>query len=84
MSRLLWGCGAIAIGLAMILFSFAQSRPVYEEDLPTNAFALFEEVPEYQLVFDATFSGVERSLQTGRLITTYDRSRPKGRQACPT
>jgi hypothetical protein len=68
----------------MIVLSFAQSRPVYEEDLPADEFALFEEVPEIQLVFDATFSGVQRSLRTGRLITTYDRSQPKGRQACPT
>lgn len=39
-------------------------------------------VGESELVADATFSGVE--LIDGKLQSTYDRSKPVGRQKCPT
>ncbi|MEW6747392.1 MAG: hypothetical protein AB1486_32070 [Planctomycetota bacterium] len=39
-------------------------------------------VSEFQLVEDTTFTGVTR--RDGRLYSTYDRSKPAGKRACPT
>ncbi len=41
-----------------------------------------ETITEIQLVEDATFAGV-RNLY-GRLVSTYDRSKPRGKRLCPT
>lgn len=41
-------------------------------------------ITERQLNADATFSGVESSRTTGKMLSTYDRSRPPGKRACPT
>jgi len=45
-------------------------------------FAPFETISEVQLVVDATFTGVVR--RDGGLYSTYDRSQPQGKRACPT
>ena len=84
MKRLLVGCVVVILSLAMIALSFARSFPVYEEDLSADEFAVYEDIPEYELTSDATFAGVRVSSLTGRFITTYDRSQPRGRKACPT
>ncbi len=41
-----------------------------------------ETISEIQLVEDATFAGVRRI--QGRLMSTYDRSKPRGKRLCPT
>lgn len=74
--------GVLSLGLMGA--SLMRRFPVYEEDVGEDAFVFFEEVSELTLVDDATFAGVIRSTRTGRLITTYDRSQPKSRPACPT
>jgi len=83
-TRLFSGCVAILAGLGLIAVSFVRAFPVYDEDLPADETAFYEEIGEFQLVEDSTFSGVRLSKLTGRLITTYDRTQPKGRPACPT
>lgn len=84
MRRLVFAVIVSIVALAMLAIGGSRKLPVYEEDVGTDEFAFFEEIPETTLVFDATFSGVKRSELTGRLISTYDRSQPRTRAACPT
>lgn len=84
MARLVVGCLVIAVGIGMIAFAWMRIVPVYEEDLSEDDFAVYEEIPEYVLVTDATFAGVFRSRTTGRLVTAYDRNQIQDRPACPT
>ncbi len=84
MARLVTGITVIVLGICAAAFSFTRSIPVYEEDLDADDFAVYEEISEYALVIDATFTGVFRSAKTGRLITAYDRSQIQDRPACPT
>jgi hypothetical protein len=82
--RLIAGMICLVAGLLLIAGSFSRGFPVYDDDLPSDQIALFEEIDELQLVTDSTFSGVRLSGTTGRLITTYNRNQPGGRAACPT
>lgn len=84
MKRVVWGVAVGIMGILLMSFSFSRGIPVFEKDLPPDEFALYEEIPEYHLVVDATFGGVFRSLLTDRLVSAYDRSRPRERAACPT
>jgi len=84
MKRFVVGSIVLVLSLACIGWSFARQFSVYEEDVGLDDFAFFEEIPERVLASDATFSGVFRSKVTGRLISDYDRSQPRGRTACPT
>ena len=84
MRRLMIGILVVVLSLGAIAYSFARKFPVYEEDLDPEEFAIYEEISEGDLVYDATSSGIFRSEKTGRLVSTYDRSQPRGRQACPT
>jgi hypothetical protein len=82
--RLIGGVIVALFSIGMLAAGLLHSVSVYEEDVPEGEFALFEDVREGNLVVDATFSGVVRSKLTGRLITTYDRTQPRDRKACPT
>ncbi|HNT33653.1 MAG TPA: hypothetical protein PKH07_01495 [bacterium] len=84
MRRLFVGVCVICLSLAAIGYSFSRQFEIYEEDLTQGEFAFFEGVSERILVSDATFGGVFISEKTGRFISTYDRSQPRGREACPT
>ncbi len=44
--------------------------------------APFDQISETQLAIDATFTGVIR--KEGGLYSTYDRSQPRSKRACPT
>ena len=84
MRRLVLACFWMVVGIVFIALSFRQGFAVYEEDLPESETAFYEVIDERALTEDATFGGVVLSALTDRLITTYDRSKPKGRPACPT
>jgi hypothetical protein len=84
MIRLAAGILCIILSASLLAVAGMRTLPVYEKDLPPDEFAYYQPVPEFELVEDATFAGVIRSEQTGRLITTYDRSKPRARAACPT
>ena len=84
MRRLLAGLFMILLSVGMIAVALNRSVPVYDEDVAEDDFAIYDDISEIDLTRDATFGGVIRSASTGRLITTYDRSQPVGRRACPT
>lgn len=84
MKRLVGGVIVALFSIGMLVAGLRHSVSVYEEDVPKDEFAFFERVRESDLVIDATFTGVVRSKLTDRLVTTYDRTVPRGRKACPT
>lgn len=84
MQRLIAGIICVIAGLLLIAGSISRAYPVYDQDLASDQISMYEEISEVQLVTDSTFSGVRVSEKTGRLITTYNRSQPGGRAACPT
>lgn len=84
MGRIVIAFMVFILSILSIGFAFTRDFAVYSEDVAEDVFAFYDEVQEPILVYDATFSGVFRSKKTGRLITTYDRSQPQGRVACPT
>ena len=57
---------------------------VYDDDEMSRQFGLFtfRTISEVQLTVDATFSGTVR--KDDKLFSTYDRSAPRGKKACPT
>ncbi len=74
---------AILIGaLALLLAGSIRTHKVYESDTEEFGLLTFYRINELQMVVDATFHGVAR--EDGRLYSTYDRSQPRGKSACPT
>ncbi len=53
-----------------------------EEDLELLGFLTFEPISDLQLIIDTTFTGVVR--KGDKLHSTYDRTKPRGKLACPT
>lgn len=84
MKRLTFGGVACILSAGMILFSLGREFRAYREDVPEDDLVFFDKISEATLVGDSTFAGVIRSELTGRLVSTYDRSQPRGRPACPT
>ena len=72
----------LAGALVLIGLGLARAHKVYVADSEEYGIRVFERIPDRQLVVDATFSGVLR--REGRLFSTYDRSRVRGKQTCPT
>lgn len=75
----------VLAALAMALTGFFRSYKVY--DKKDDAFAefgmlTFSRLNDRQLVEDATFTGVARVGE--KLFSTYDRTAPRGKKACPT
>lgn len=71
----------IAAFVLLILGIFC-TRKVYDAQTEAVGVVAFIKLSDRNLVVDATFTGVER--RNGRLYSTYDRSQPRGKQACPT
>ena len=86
--RLAGGAVALAAAGAMVLGGVLRTHEVCIQgaDELAREFELprppYEEISDAQLVIDATFSGVLR--RGANLYSTYDRSEPAGRRACPT
>jgi len=77
--------GAVAVAVAALAFiaaGRAREHRVYDPQGDDFGMAIFTRVSERELTADATFGGVAR--RDGRLYTTYDRSAPRGKRACPT
>ncbi len=55
---------------------------VYDADSDDWGLVTFTRLSDKDLVIDATFGGVTR--ESGKLYSTYDRSQPRTKRACPT
>jgi len=73
-----------ALALAAIAGGLHRFHTVYDKG--ASEFGIDDpiRISEKQLNADATFSGVESSRTTGKMLSTYDRSQPPGKRACPT
>ncbi len=75
----------IILGIVAATFLVAGSyreHKVYNKSEQEFGLRNYTDISEYQLVEDATFSGTIR--KWGELYSTYDRTAPKGKMACPT
>ncbi len=73
---------ALIVALALLIVGSVRQHKVYEADAEEFGLVAFQRITDRQLVIDATFSG---TLRKGlRLYSTYDRSKPRGKKACPT
>ena len=68
--------------LAFLVIGAILSHKIYNTDTDDFGMLTYRRISEQQIVIDATFHGVDR--RDGRLFTTYDRSKPRGKLACPT
>lgn len=84
LSRLLTGFFVCLAGLAMVFSTLYWEYRVYEPEAHRIGPAAFFRISQVALVVDSTFSGITRAATDGRLVSTYDRSQPQGRRACPT
>jgi hypothetical protein len=83
--RMRW-VGGVAAALALAAIAVGIGRTHVVHDKGAAEFGIDDpiRISEKQLNADATFSGVESSRAKGRLLSTYDRSQPPGKRACPT
>ncbi|HOH28571.1 MAG TPA: hypothetical protein PLC40_02755, partial [Candidatus Hydrogenedentes bacterium] len=72
----------LVMALLLLLAGGMRSYKVYDRSGEEFGLLTFTSVSDLDLVIDATFSGVER--KGDRLYTTYDRSEPRSKRACPT
>lgn len=72
----------LAAALLMLLDGAWREHRVYDPDTEEFGLLGFTRVTDRQMVVDATFGGVTR--RNARLYSTYDRSAPQGKRACPT
>lgn len=72
------------IALLLMLIGCFRSYKVYDQKDAFAEFGLvtFSRVSDRQLVEDATFTGTMRDGE--KLYSTYDRSAPRAKRACPT
>ena len=73
---------ALIIALFFLLLGNIRSHKVYDESIKEFGILPFHKISERDLVVDATFTGTIR--RGDKLFTTYDRSQPVGKRACPT
>lgn len=72
----------MAVAVLLLLAGAARTHRVYDENTEEFGLLSFTRISDAELVIDATFSGVER--KGDRFYSTYDRSEPRGKRACPT
>jgi hypothetical protein len=72
----------LIVALSLLLAGSIRTHKVYESDTEEFGLLTFYRINEFQMVVDATFHGVVR--EEDRLYSTYDRSQPRGKSACPT
>lgn len=72
----------LILAIALFLIGTVRSYKVYDREEVQTGIDAFYRVNERDLVVDATFTGVVR--EGDKLYSTYDRSQPVGRRACPT
>lgn len=79
--RILTLAGLI-VALALLLVGSLRFYRIYETDTEEFGILTFYKIGEPQMVVDATFHGVVRKGE--KFYSTYDRSKPRGKTACPT
>ena len=74
----------LAVAVAFLGVGAVYTHKVYDKGDEFAEFGLltFTKISDPQLVEDATFTGVARI--GAKLYSTYDRSLPRGKKACPT
>lgn len=72
----------VVVALVLLVLGSIRTHKVYESDTEEFGLLTFYRISEFQMVEDATFHGVAR--EEDRLYSTYDRSQPRGKSACPT
>jgi asparagine N-glycosylation enzyme membrane subunit Stt3 len=72
----------LIIALTFLVMGNVRSHKVYDPETAAAGIDAFYRINERQLVVDATFTG--DVLRDGKLFSTYDRTKPVGRRACPT
>ena len=78
-----WFWAAFALALVFLGIGLVRTHQVVKRVKGRRSLRPpMETITEYQLVEDATFAGVRRI--RGRLFSTYDRSKPRGKRLCPT
>jgi len=73
---------AVLAAVVLLGLGLRRNHKIYEPDAGQVGLAAFTFIGERQLVIDTTFSGVQR--RGHRLVSTYDRSAPRGKRTCPT
>jgi len=73
---------ALVAALALLVVGIVRGHKVYDADAEEIGLVAFHRISDRQLVIDATFGGVARRAE--KLYSTYDRTQPRGKQACPT
>ena len=72
----------LVVAIALLAVGAVRSHKVYDSVGEEFGILTFLRISDAQMVIDATFSGVLRKGE--RLYSTYDRTQPRGKQACPT
>ena len=72
----------LAAALALLAAGSSRKTKIYETGTDDFGIQAFTRVTERQMVVDSTFGGI--ALERGRLVSTYDRTAPAGKRACPT
>lgn len=75
--------GILVLAMLLLAGGMIRSHKVYETEATDFGINLYHRVSDRGLIIDATFSGVDRR-DDGLLYTTYDRSAPPVKRACPT
>lgn len=78
------GIVAAVLGLAAVAAGLQRTHVIFDKGAAEFGIDDPILILEKQLNADATFSGVESSRTNGRMISTYDRSLPPDKRACPT
>jgi hypothetical protein len=82
LNRKVIAAAVLIVALALLLAGSIRTHKVYESDTEEFGLLTFYRINEFQMVVDTTFHGVAR--EDDRLYSTYDRSQPRGKSACPT
>jgi len=72
----------LAVAVALLAVGVVRKRKVYDADAGEFGIMTYHRLRDWQLVIEATFTGVER--RNNKLYSTYDRNGPRGKRACPT
>jgi len=72
----------LAAAAGMLLIGSLGSHKVYDQRALKYDIDLSDEITEFQMIEDATFSGIESV--NGKLYSTYDRTAERTKKACPT
>jgi len=73
---------ALIVAMALLIAGSVRQHKVYEPAAEEFGLVAFQRITDRELVIDTTFGGAIR--KGLKLYSTYDRSKPRGKKACPT